>query len=105
MQPQYGFSSVKALFVAFLCALMPVLQLSAETERIFRHLSVEDGLANDRVYAVVQDQTGFMWFGTEGGLNRYDGNRIVEFHHDPDVPESLSDEDVSFIHVGRNGVL
>ncbi|WP_289054867.1 hybrid sensor histidine kinase/response regulator transcription factor [Carboxylicivirga marina] len=41
-------------------------------------LSVEDGLSHNEVTSIVQDQYGFMWFGTRGGLNRYDG---YEFKH------------------------
>ena len=36
--------------------------------------------------AVVQDQRGFMWFGTDYGLNRYDGYTVTSFFHDPDEP-------------------
>ncbi|WP_430814983.1 hybrid sensor histidine kinase/response regulator transcription factor [Carboxylicivirga sp. RSCT41] len=41
-------------------------------------LSVKDGLSHNEVTSIVQDQYGFMWFGTRGGLNRYDG---YEFKH------------------------
>lgn len=39
----------------------------------FSHLSVENGLSQNSVLAIVQDNRGFMWFGTRNGLNRYDG--------------------------------
>ncbi len=35
--------------------------------------SVRQGLVNSNVYAITQDETGFMWFGTENGLSRFDG--------------------------------
>ena len=37
------------------------------------HISVEDGLVYREVSSIFQDSRGFMWFGTHGGLNRYDG--------------------------------
>ena len=42
-------------------------------------ISVKDGLASREVYCVVQDQHGFIWFGTKFGLNRYDGKNVKLF--------------------------
>ncbi|MDR1813504.1 MAG: response regulator [Tannerella sp.] len=43
----------------------------------FSHITVENGLSQSNVKAVLQDSYGFMWFGTKNGLNRYDGSSIV----------------------------
>ena len=43
----------------------------------FRTISIEQGLAQSVVYAVVQDRDGFMWFGTQTGLSRFDGLQFV----------------------------
>lgn len=45
----------------------------------FRHFTVEDGLASNSVRAIVQDKVGFIWFGTDEGLVRYDGKRMEIF--------------------------
>ncbi len=45
----------------------------------FRHLAVEDGLSQNSVYTIMQDNRGFMWFGTQEGLNRYDGYEFITF--------------------------
>ena len=42
-------------------------------DRKFEHLTPEDGLSTDRVDFALQDSKGFAWFGTQDGLNRYDG--------------------------------
>ena len=39
-----------------------------------RSLQVEDGLSQNMVYCVIQDQDDYIWIGTQNGLNRYDGN-------------------------------
>ena len=56
----------------------------------FRHLSVEHGLSQEAVHAVLQDSQGLIWFGTQDGLNRYDGYDITVFNHSPRDPTSLS---------------
>ena len=44
----------------------------------FFHVTIEDGLSQSTVRAVYQDSDGFMWFGTQGGLDRYDGKNFVK---------------------------
>jgi PAS domain S-box-containing protein len=56
----------------------------------FAHLTTDNGLSQNRVFAILQDRQGFMWFATRDGLNRYDGNSFVVFKHNPDDPASLS---------------
>ena len=56
----------------------------------FNHLTVENGLSNNDVNTVIQDKTGFIWLGTEDGLNRYDGYKFKIFRHDPSDSNSLS---------------
>lgn len=43
-------------------------------------LSVDDGLASHEVFCGVQDNAGFLWFGTRNGLNRYDGRNCLLFN-------------------------
>ncbi|MFC5412404.1 two-component regulator propeller domain-containing protein [Larkinella bovis] len=52
----------------------------------FEHLSTEDGLSSNYVTAILQDQDGFMWFGTGDGLNKYDGASFTVFKPDPSQP-------------------
>lgn len=46
----------------------------------FRNYSVQEGLSNNKVNCVLQDKTGFIWFGTENGLNRFDGCEFKLFN-------------------------
>src|SRR5262245_10152928 len=43
----------------------------------------EHGLSHNTVYAILQDSRGFMWFGTQDGLDRYDGYAFVSYKKDP----------------------
>ena len=56
----------------------------------FRSLEVEDGLSQSSVYSILQDKQGFMWFGTQDGLNRYDGNQFKVFKHETNSSQSLT---------------
>jgi len=55
--------------------------ISQPSTLIFKHLSVEDGLSQSTVHAIIQDKNGFMWFGTDIGLNKYDGNKFVVYQN------------------------
>ena len=56
----------------------------------FEHIPVEQGFAQRSVVCIFQDSRGFMWFGTEDGLNKYDGYKFTIYRHDSDNPNSLS---------------
>ena len=71
----------------------------------FQHLTVEDGLSQSTVYAIVQDTSGFMWFGTREGLNRYDSRKIKTYYHDPEDAHSISDNTVFSLYVDSRGRL
>ncbi|UYQ91749.1 ATP-binding protein [Chitinophaga horti] len=55
----------------------------------FRHYQVEAGLSNNTVFSSVQDQQGFMWFGTKEGLNRFDGYRFKLYRLDDKNEQQL----------------
>jgi PAS domain S-box-containing protein len=71
----------------------------------FTHITIEQGLSDQVVLAVLQDSAGFMWFGTINGLNRYDGYNIVEYRNDPADPHSLSNNSVEDLYEDRFGTL
>jgi ligand-binding sensor domain-containing protein/signal transduction histidine kinase len=57
----------------------------------FERIGVEQGLSQESVLNVLQDRQGFMWFGSQAGLNRFDGYRVTVFRNDPEDPGSLPD--------------
>jgi signal transduction histidine kinase/ligand-binding sensor domain-containing protein/CheY-like chemotaxis protein/HPt (histidine-containing phosphotransfer) domain-containing protein len=71
----------------------------------FEHLSVDDGLAQETVLAIVQDPDGFMWFGTQSGLSRYDGYRFTNFRNVIGDPKTLANNWVRVLYVDRKGRL
>jgi len=71
----------------------------------FEHISVEDGISQNDTIAILQDSDGFMWFGSEDGLNKYDGQNFTIYKHDPDNANSLSDNWIKVLHEDRSGAL
>jgi len=71
----------------------------------FEHLTMEEGLSHDVVEAICQDRQGFMWFGTQAGLDRYDGYTIKTYRHDPNDPHSLSSNTGRALYEDRAGNL
>ncbi|MFW5973637.1 MAG: ligand-binding sensor domain-containing protein, partial [Bacteroidota bacterium] len=53
--------------------------VAQEAKLRFSHLTTGDGLSQEDVHVILQDTLGFMWFGTEDGLNRYDGTSFRAF--------------------------
>ena len=54
----------------------------------FTNLSIDAGLSDKMVFAVAQDSTGLMWFGTAEGLNRYDGYNFETLRFNPGASTS-----------------
>jgi ligand-binding sensor domain-containing protein/signal transduction histidine kinase len=75
------------------------------TDLRFVRLSTDDGLSQTRVAQIVQDDRGFLWFGTQFGLNRFDGYKFKVFAHDPRQPDSLAGVYVSALFKDHAGQL
>jgi signal transduction histidine kinase/ligand-binding sensor domain-containing protein/CheY-like chemotaxis protein/HPt (histidine-containing phosphotransfer) domain-containing protein len=56
---------------------------------VLTHLTTADGLPQGTVRAILQDSQGFMWFGTEDGLVRYDGQDLVRYGYSPEKNRGL----------------
>lgn len=71
----------------------------------FINLNREDGLASNFVRAIHQDNYGYMWFGTDNGLNRFDGIQIDTYRHSSSNEFSLSDNNIQDIFQTSSGKL
>lgn len=71
----------------------------------FDRLSVQDGLSTTTVAALLQGRAGFLWVGTELGLDRYDGYGFTSFRHDPDDTASLSSSFATALAEGPGGTV
>jgi len=71
----------------------------------FEQLSLEEGLSQSVVNAILQDRKGFLWVGTDDGLNRYDGYAFKVYKPDLNDPFSMSDRTVTVIVEDDQGFL
>ncbi|MEL6812205.1 MAG: two-component regulator propeller domain-containing protein, partial [Bacteroidota bacterium] len=89
-----------------ICCMLLSTTLVAQDEIFnFRHLALEEGLSQLSVTCIIKDSKGFMWFGTEDGLNKYDGNKFTVYQHQPDKPESISDSYINTIIEDDKGAI
>ena len=94
----------KKLLLAFL--IFQFCNINAQKPRIkFRHLKVEDGLSQSWVKSICQDKYGFMWFGTNHGLNKYDGYNFTVYTHNPQNENTIRDNSIETIYEDKNGNL
>lgn len=88
------------LIVVFLMSAIPGVK--AERYR-FERLGLNDGLSQSTVLSILQDSRGFIWFGTQDGLNRYDGYDFRVYRYDRDNPGSISHNVIFAMEEDING--
>lgn len=69
----------------------------------FDLLSTQHGISQKTVQAIFQDSHGFLWFGTQEGLNKYDGQKITIYRNRPSDISSISNDVIRDIKEDRNG--
>ena len=79
----------------------------------FKNITINDGLSQGSVYCILQDKNGYMWFGTNDGLNRYDGYSFTDLKGSdsevdkiyPGIVGSLIEDNDGFIWAGTSSGL
>ncbi|MET0321006.1 MAG: two-component regulator propeller domain-containing protein, partial [Duganella sp.] len=103
-------AAAAALLASLTCT---PLHAAAEPDRwhalapvVFEHLApAERNFPSAIVMSVAQDGDGFMWFGAQGGLGRWDGYQMRNFYFDAADPHSLPGDFIQTLHVDRQGRL
>ena len=98
-------STLRNIILAFIILPASTEMLTGQDRIMFDHLTVKDGLSQGVVICIFQDAQGFMWFGTQDGLNRYDGYSFRIFKNDPADSTSLADNFVASIAEDSAGTL
>lgn len=91
------------MVLGFVLLLQP-LQMRAALQNIeFTSLNNRDGLSNSQVNAILKDKTGYVWFGTQSGLNRFDGFRMKTFLYSATNQTSLANNYVDELQEDNEG--
>lgn len=95
---------VRKIYLLVLCLILVFCSFGQETatDLYFAKLDREIPRA---VYTIFEDSKGFLWFGTTGGLCRYDGTTVKLFKAHPIDTNSLSSSHIQFIVEDQNGTL
>lgn len=70
--------------------LVPFISPAQTTETIFNRYTVDDGISQSSVSCILQDSEGYIWFGTQDGLNKFNGYTFERFYHNPYDSQSIS---------------
>jgi len=96
-------------FTLFICIQLFAQQRSAADVQNFNPrfevFKLPGDTQENRVQGLVQDKTGFLWFATQGGLLRYDGQNFVTYRYDGNNPNSLSNDYIESLFLDSKGRL
>jgi ligand-binding sensor domain-containing protein/class 3 adenylate cyclase/HD superfamily phosphodiesterase len=92
---QYAIRAALRILPLLVCAFAVIEGFGQHSNIKFRHLSLREGLSQSSINCIFQDNKGFMWLGTQDGLNKYDGYEFTVFKNVPEDSTSLSN---SFVH-------
>lgn len=87
---------IKALVIFFVIVLTSFPSYS-QNFNTFKNFTVDNPLSYQATRTMAQDRNGFIWFGSQEGVHRYDGHQFLSFHHDANNNNSLSSDVISRI--------
>src|SRR5665647_125765 len=93
-------------FTAMLGIILMNYQSSGQENRyVFSHLNVNNDLSQNQINCVYRDTKGFVWFGTNAGLNRFDGSSFEVFNSEKSTNGLIVNNTIKAIAEDKNGNL
>ena len=90
---------MKRILVLLTCITL-LLPLGARGDYRYRNLTMNDGLLSNAVRNIIQDPCGFIWFGTDYGLCRYDGTQVQPYR----IPQLGINQYVSALYASEDAI-
>lgn len=92
------------LFINLILFFSVQLELFAQHENIvFEHYSIDQGMYETNITSVIQDNTGFLWFSTNSGVEKYDGYNFTAYKNDPDDTSSIDNAFANTLYQDKEG--
>lgn len=93
--------------ILLLCICLPILGLGNDSTPLpsyrFQSITVNDNLSHSDVNCIIQDSLGYIWVGTNNGLNRFDGYQVETFKYNLDDPRSLPGNRIKYMTIDFTG--
>lgn len=96
---------LKYFFIIIFSSLLSIDSMAEERYLNFMNLSSRDGLSSNIVNIILKDRYGFMWFGTDDGLNKFDGKEFKIYKHNSEDPSTIPTNEIVDLHEDRKGNL
>lgn len=97
---------MNTMFKKVLCLLFLLSMFKVRSQQLrFKAITSDEGLSTNYITCVLQDDMGFMWFGSQDGLNKYDGRQVRIFKHDPTSENTLSNSEITALCQVRHDLL
>ena len=97
--------SFKRTIVLFLYVLVTISSASSQVEINFTALTTKDGLSSNTVNTILKDRFGLVWFGTEDGLDKFDGTNFKIYRHKNNDTSSLKSNEILSLFEDKDGNL
>ncbi|TDG36011.1 response regulator [Pedobacter changchengzhani] len=93
-------------FYFFIGLLLLNFNVFAQQNKLaFKHYSTNDGLSQNTVFSIIQDRQGFLWVGTEDGLNKFDGYDFTIYKHENNNEYSLNSSKINVLLEDKFGTI
>lgn len=89
--------------IIFITLITTLLQAAGDIA--FQRYSIEEGLSESTTFSIIQDSVGFLWFGTNDGLNRYDGYKFIHYKPDDSDSTSISGNRIFELYIDKQNTL
>jgi ligand-binding sensor domain-containing protein len=87
------------------CALGLIFRAAAQEDINFTSLTTKDGLSSNTVNVILKDKFGLLWFGSDDGLDKFDGTNVKAYRHKPGDSTSLRANEILSLHEDKAGNL
>ena len=74
-----------------------------ESNLHFSHISIDNGLSQNTIFAITQDSKGCMWFATHNGVNKYDGYDFTVYQHNPQDTTTIASDRIRTVMTDDKG--